>query len=96
MTKLNLTKINIWKELKALRIGVVVRSLIAMYVDLERMWYDPKNKFTKGDKVKLNWKYRYYFNKKDNRIFVFHKIDQYNVVYMGAGEVYNLYWLTRA
>lgn len=89
-------EINIWKELKALRIGVVVRSLIAMYVDWERMWYDPKNKFTKGDKVKLNWKYRYHFNKKDNRIFVFDKIDQDNVVDMADGEVYNLYWLTRA
>lgn len=89
-------EINIWKELKALRIGVVVRSLIATYVDWERMWYDPKNKFTKGDKVKLNWKYRYHFNEKDNRIFVFDKIDQDNVVDMADGEVYNLYWLTRA
>tara|TARA_B110000211_G_C13982049_1_gene509875 strand:- start:240 stop:518 length:279 start_codon:yes stop_codon:yes gene_type:complete len=89
-------EINIWKELKALRIGVVVRSLIAMYVDWERMWYDPKNNFTKGDKVKLNWKYRYHFNKKDNRVFVFDKIDQDNVVDMADGEVYNLYWLTSA
>ncbi len=89
-------EINIWKELKALRIGLVVRSLISMYVDWERMWYSPKNKFTKGDKVKLNWKSRYHFNKKDNRVFVFDKIDQDNVVDMTDGEVYNLYWLTHA
>ena len=81
---------------KVLHIGFVVRSLISMYVDWERMWYDPKNKFTKGDKVKLNWKYRYHFNKKDNSVFVFDKIDGDNVVDMKFGKTYNLYWLTRA
>jgi len=90
-------KISIWKELKALRIAVVVRSLIERYIDWERMWYEPKNKFVKGDKVKLNWRYKYHLeNTKQHLRFVFDKIDDDNVVYMECGEMYNLYWLTRA
>jgi hypothetical protein len=89
--------INVWKELKALHIGVVVRSLIDSYIDWERMWYEPKNKFVKGDKVKLNWKYKYHLeNTKQHLVFVFDKIDDDNVVDMECGETYNLYWLTRA
>jgi hypothetical protein len=90
-------EINIWKELKALRIGVVVRSFIYKYIDWERMWYEPKNKFVKGDKLRLNWRYKYCLeNTKQHLVFVFDKIDNDNVVDMKCGETYNLYWLTRA
>jgi hypothetical protein len=90
-------EINIWKELKALRIGVVVRSFIYKYIDWERMWYEPKNKFVKGDKVRLNWRYKYCLeNTKQHLVFVFDKINNDNVVDMECGETYNLYWLTRA
>ena len=60
--------IDIWKNLKALNICVVVRSLLWLYVEKERFIYDPKNKFEKGDNIKFNWKYRYYLNNgKKNR-----------------------------
>tara|TARA_R110001632_G_scaffold130886_1_gene244983 strand:+ start:336 stop:623 length:288 start_codon:yes stop_codon:yes gene_type:complete len=89
--------IDIWKNLKALNICVVVRSLLWLYVEKERFIYDPKNKFEKGDNIKFNWKYRYYLNngKKDRREFIFEQIDNDNVVDTKCGEALNLYWLKK-
>ena len=85
-------------EIKAFFILRVVCRLLARYVDRQRMWYDPVNKFERGDKVKLNWKYIVQFrNDLDSwykpYVWTFDKIDADNVVDTVEGETYNLYWL---
>lgn len=86
-------------KIKAFFILRVVCRLLYKYVDRQRMWYNPANKFVRGDKVKLNWKFivaysdwepmRYW--KLD--VWTFDKIDDNNVVDTVEGETYNLYWL---
>jgi hypothetical protein len=82
-----------WKQ--ALNIPVVVRRLLYKYVDWERMWYEPKCKFVRGDKVKLNWKYKIfvYDGKYPKDVWTFDKIDKDNVVDTIEDVTYNLYWL---
>ena len=84
---------------------LVMRSLLSnllyKYVDWERMWYEPKCKFVKGDKVKLNWKAKVYFRGDlvkplPTDYMIFDRIDNDNVVYLQDGTSWNLYWLCRS
>ena len=79
----------------ALLIGAVVRSLLLKYVDWERMWYNPKNKFKSGDKIKLNWK-AWVTGYKQITPMTFKSIDSDNVVDTNEGDTWNLYWLCRS
>jgi hypothetical protein len=83
-------------EIKAFFILRVVCRLLYKYVDRQRMWYEPTNKFVRGDKVKLNWKYIVVFDIDVHytpEVWTFDKIDDDNVVDTIEGETYNLYWL---
>lgn len=88
-------------QAKALNKTDVISSffnkLLYKYVDWERMWYNPKCKFKKGDKLKLNWKAKVFFktNILNDENPIFKKIDKENLVYFKSGETCNLYWLTR-
>ena len=72
-------------------------KLLYKYIDWERMWYNPKCNFKKGDKLKLNWRARAYFktNILNDKNPIFLKIDKDNLVYFKSGETCNLYWLSR-
>ena len=88
-------------EIKAFFILRVICSLLYTYIDRQKMWYEPKNKFKRGDKVKLNWKYIVLFRDDLDRYYkpytlTFDKIDNANVVDTIEGETYNLYWLCHA
>ena len=80
----------------------IINRLLDKYINWERMWYNPVNTFKTGDKVKLNWKYKYhmfYASSYDNnmkQVFTVDSIDMDNVVDMVNGEVFNIYWLTKA
>lgn len=82
-------------EIKAFFILRVVCRLLARYVDRQRMWYEPVNKFERGDKVKLNWKYIVNLGVENYKpdVWTFDKIDSDDVVDTIEGETYNLYWL---
>lgn len=76
-------------------------NLLYKYVNWERMWYEPKCKFVKGDKVKLNWKAKVYFRGDlvkplPTDYMIFDRIDNDNVVDLQDGTTWNLYWLCRA
>jgi len=90
-------------EIKAFFILRVVCRLLYKYVDRQRMWYEPKNKFKHGDKVCLNWKYIVNFSDSEDlktrynlSVWTFDNIDNDDVVDMIEGETYNLYWLCAA
>lgn len=87
-------------EIKAFFILRVVCRLLYKYVDRQRMWYEPTNKFVRGDKVKLNWKFIVAYSDSESSmkhwkldVWTFDKIDDDNVVDTIEGETYNLYWL---
>ena len=82
-------------EIKAFFILRVVCRLLAQYVDRQKMWYDPVNKFERGDKVKLNWKYIVHLGVENYTpdVWTFDKIDGNDVVDTIEGKKYSLYWL---
>jgi len=75
----------------------LIKKLIYKYVDWEKMWYMPKNKFRPGDKVKLNWKAKSHFEKTKVNwgVMKFKGIDRDDVVEMEDGDYCSLYWLKR-
>ena len=80
----------------------IIQRLLSKYVNWERMWYDPVNTFKSGDKVQLNWKYKYHmteassYNENMKQIFIADDIDLDGVVDMTTGEAFHLYWLTKS
>ena len=76
----------------------VLYMILYAYVDWERMWYEPKNNFKQGDKVKLNWRYWAHLADENDmsKRFIFDEIDMDGVVDTKCGETYSLYWLTKA
>jgi len=81
-------------ELQQSCITAVISRLLFKYVDWERMWYNPKCKFKKGDKVKLNWKAKV-MGYKQQESMTFLKIDKDGVVDTKEKESWNIYWLCR-
>ena len=82
-------------------VGAVMRGFLYKYVNWERIWFKPKCKFIKGDRVKINWKAKMYFKGElikplPTEFMIFDKIDKDNVVDMENGDTWNLYWLCRA
>lgn len=87
-------------EIKAFFILRVVCRLLYKYVDRQRMCHEPTNKFVRGDKIKLNWKFIVAYSDCESSmkywkldVWTFDKIDDDNVVDTIEGETYNLYWL---
>lgn len=74
----------------------VMRGLLLKYVDWERMWYSPKCKFKKGDKLKLNWKAKVMGYEQLEKPITFEKIHKDGVVYTKENDPWNIYWLRRA
>lgn len=79
-------------------------KILSIYVNIERMYYCPKNKFTYGDKIKYNWKYLVYFKECQNnpqyytsKRFTFDNIDEHDyIVETIENEIINLYWICAA
>ena len=80
---------------KPFTIHVVMRGLLFKYVDWERMWYNPKCNFKKGDKIKLNWKAKV-MGYEMEKSMTFLKVDKDGVVDTKEKDSWNIYWLCRA
>lgn len=77
-------------------IHAVMRGLLLKYVDWERMWYSPKCRFKKGDKLKLNWKAIVMGYEQFEKPIIFERVDKDGVVVGKDNDLWNIYWLRRA